>query len=214
MELVTSTRRQDGRDAIAIVAHPDDEILWCGGLILQKSDWSWSILSLSRAGDEDRCPKFRRVCEHLGAQGWISDLDDSNPLRQLQPVRDIGRRISQYAGGRDWDLCITHGANGEYGHQRHREVHAEVMRLAGGGGLSCRELWTFACVCDARTGQCTARSDSDIRVALTDGQLAEKKRIVHEMYGYGPDSFEVKACVSPEGFHRQVIRRREDEKGV
>ncbi len=188
--------------AVVIVAHPDDEILWCGGLILQNPDWDWTVLSLCRSRDRDRRPKFLSVCEHLQAQGLISDLDDGSPLKAIDASREIGGRIRQQVGDREWDLCVTHGENGEYGHLRHRQVHAEVLRLAGAGALRCGELWSFASVCDPQTGHCMARRDADLRIALTDGQLAEKRRIVHEMYGYAWDSFEVKACVSPEGFRR------------
>jgi hypothetical protein len=190
------------QSAVVVVAHPDDETIWCGGLILRHPDWDWTILSLCRATDRDRRPKFHRVCEHLQAEALICDLDDSSPLRPTYPPGDIGWRIRQHVGQREWGLCITHGANGEYGHLRHTEIHGEVLRLAANGLLPCRQVWTFAYICDPQTGLCLPRRDADIRIALTDQQLAEKKRIVHEMYGYGEDSFEVRACTSPEAFHR------------
>lgn len=185
-----------------VVAHPDDEVIWCGGLILQSPGWDWTVLSLCRATDENRRPKFKRVCERLGAEGIISDLDDSSPLRPLYPPADIGWRIRQYTCDQAWDLCLTHGPDGEYGHPRHRQVHAEVRRLAAHGLLHCAELWTFAYACDATTGVCRGRDDADLRVPLTTEQLGEKRRIVHEMYGYACESFEVRACISPEAFYR------------
>ncbi len=36
----------------------------------------WKIVTLSRASDPDRAPKFRRVLEQLGATGEMADLDD------------------------------------------------------------------------------------------------------------------------------------------
>ena len=69
--------------------------------------------------------------------------------------------------------------------------------------LRCGELWTFAYDCDGPTGNCSARGDADVQAPLTDGHLAEKKRIIHQVYGYPQDSFECRACVSPEGFHRR-----------
>lgn len=190
--------------ALVIVAHPDDETIWCGGLILQNPHWSWSVFSLCRAEDPDRAPKFHRVCEALRAEPLISDLDDSGPLKPIDPARDIGGRIRERVEEKDWGLVLTHGGNGEYGHPRHREIHGEVVRLAAAGIVRCRELWTFAYVRDARGGHCLARRDASVRLPLTEEQLAEKKRIVHEIYGYSKDSFEVRACVSPEGYRRRI----------
>ena len=66
-----------------IVAHPDDETLWAGGLILQHPDWQWFIISLCRAKDENRAPKFSKVLAQFKAEGVMGDLNDSseqNPL--------------------------------------------------------------------------------------------------------------------------------------
>jgi len=191
--------------AVIIVAHPDDEIIWCGGMVLRNAEWDWTVLSLCRADDPDRRPKFQTVCQSLDVSGCISDLDDGNPPQPINPMREIGRRVREHLGQTDWDLCLTHGANGEYGHPRHREVHVEVCRLVASGVLRCGEMWTFAYRCDARTGACQPLGDADVLVPLTDEQLDRKKRIIWEQYGYREDSFEVRACASPEAFHRHLI---------
>ena len=194
------------KEAAIIVAHPDDEIIWCGGMILQNPEWDWTVLSLCRANDPDRRPKFRAVHEGLDMAGYMSDLDDGNPLKAIDPTREIGRRIREFLCQMDWDVCITHGPRGEYGHQRHIEVHDEVNRLANAGVLRCNELWTFAYHCDAGTGECHVMSGADIVISLTPDQFAEKRRIVHAQYGFDSDSFEVRACISTEAFHRHYPR--------
>ena len=132
---------KDGwRTALVIVVHPDDEIIWCGGLMLQNPGWEWSVLSLSRKDDPDRCPKFHRVCNLLGAKAYISDLDDSSPPKPINWRREIATRVIECLAQDNWDLLITHGDNGEYGHQRHQEVHAEVLSLISKGILDCKEL--------------------------------------------------------------------------
>ena len=170
--------------------------------MIQHPDWDWTVLSLCRAHDPDRSRKFRLICDTLDVSGMISDLDDGNPLAPINPKRDIGWRIRTHLGMSAWDLCITHGANGEYGHERHRQVHGEVLRRFQEGSLRCKELWTFAYVCNPHSGACLARHDADVTVPLTSQQLDEKKRIIHELYGYPEDSFEVRACVAPEAFRR------------
>ncbi len=188
---------------VVIVAHPDDEVIWCGGLILQRPHWDWTVLSLCRGDDSDRGRRFHRVCEYMSVRGVICDLNDGSPLTTIDPSRDIGGRIRQHVCNRPWDLCLTHGADGEYGHRRHRQVHGEVLRLAAAGVLQCDALWTFAYLSDPASGCTEAGCDADVRIVLTDEQLARKKHIVEKLYGYGQTSFEATACVSPEGFRRR-----------
>ena len=195
--------------AAVIVAHPDDEIIWSGGLILQHPDWDWTVLSLCRAGDPDRHPKFKSVCAYLGLNGLISDLDDAKVLRAINTRREIGHRILEHLAPPSWDLCVTHGSNGEYGHLRHKEISAEVLSLIDDGILECEQLWTFAYLCEVKKKTCRPDPQADILLNLTDKQLSEKKRIVQEQYGYSADSFEVGACISPESFHRRQKRQKE-----
>ncbi len=195
--------------AAIIVAHPDDEIIWCGGLILKHPEWDRTVLSLSRSDDTDRCPKFKSVCRSLGLTGLISDLDDDSPLKPINRRKEIGSRIIKYLASTPWDLCVTHGENGEYGHPRHKDVHTEVLDLIRDGILECGELWTFAYDCDVRTNICQAGPHADMIVELSKAHLCEKRRIVRDMYGYGEDSFEVSACISPEAF--QIVEMSEEE---
>jgi LmbE family N-acetylglucosaminyl deacetylase len=189
-------------NAAIIVAHPDDEVIWAGGLILQHPDWEWTVLSLCRADDADRAPKFERVCRRLGATGLISDLDDGNPPKPLDADAEIAGRILGHLPATPWDLCLTHGANGEYGHLRHTQINSHVLRLARDGTIACRELWTFAYECDVAGATCRPALWADVLVDLTAEQLVEKRRIVRDLYGYAEDSFEVRVCISPECFAR------------
>jgi hypothetical protein len=195
--------------AAIIVAHPDDEIIWGGGLMLKNPEWQWTVLSLCRADDPDRSRKFKSVSGLLGFDAFVSDVDDSNPLKQIDAQRDIGSRVLNFLASTCWDLCLTHGSNGEYGHPRHKEVHAEVVRLVHDRRLECRQLWTFAYQCNVQKRLCRPHPHANVLVHLTDKELFEKKRIVHREYGYGEDSFEVRSCITPESFRRSLVKEEQ-----
>lgn len=64
----------------AIVPHPDDETLWCGGRLLALPKQDWLVVTLCRASDAERAKKLERACRALGAHRVMADLVDE-PLR-------------------------------------------------------------------------------------------------------------------------------------
>jgi len=113
--------------AAVVVAHPDDEILWCGGYILAHPEFDWRIVTLCRESDPDRAPKFRRVLEQLGAVGAMADLDDE-PEQLPLANEDVEETILALLAGISYGLILTHGPRGEYTrHLRHEECSQSVV---------------------------------------------------------------------------------------
>lgn len=132
------------RRAAVIVAHPDDETLWAGGTILSRPGWQWFVVSLSRAHDQDRAPKFFRALECLHARGTMGDMDDGPDQAPLHSPH-VRHLILSLLPTEKYDLVLTHGMKGEYTrHRRHEETSRAVRELCDSGTINANALCTFA----------------------------------------------------------------------
>lgn len=188
---------------LVVVAHPDDEILWMGGnLIKHRKDWNATVVVLCRASDKDREPKFRRVCKELGVKGFIFDLDDEK-LEPL-PVEEYTSILAKFAGS--YDKIFTHGENGEYGHVRHLDIHNAVKSMIGEGKLKAKEILFFSYhkVSNDHQGYAVYNSNADIFIKLNRDELAMKKKLAIDVYGYdrGGIGFEENSCRDVEAFDK------------
>ena len=183
-----------------IVAHPDDEALWAGGTILLHPDTNWTIVTLCRKSDPDRAPKFFQAIEQFGATGNMADLDDGpqqSPLKQSL----VQKTILEVLPADRFDVIITHDRHGEYTrHLRHEEVSRAVMTLWQSGELHAPQLWTFAYEDGSREYLPRAIDNADIIHKLPEEIFNRKYKIITEVYGFGPNSFEAKTTPVKEAF--------------
>jgi LmbE family N-acetylglucosaminyl deacetylase len=186
--------------AAVVVAHPDDETLWCGGYILAHPEFHWRVVTLCRASDPDRAPKFRRVLEQLGAVGEMADMDDE-PAQVPLPIAQIQATIIRLLAGNSYSLILTHGPMGEYTrHRRHEECCQSVVELWRSGSIATNRLWLFAYEDGGHAYLPRVRNDADRRDVLTENIWLEKRRLITDVYGYGPESWEARATPREEGF--------------
>jgi LmbE family N-acetylglucosaminyl deacetylase len=188
------------RRALVVVAHPDDETLWAGGMILMHPSWRWRIVTLCRAGDPDRAPRFQRALARLGATGAMADLDDG-PEQVPLPPDEVARAVLDLAGDGDYDLVLTHGPQGEYTrHLRHVEVSRAVAACWRGGAIRARALWHFAYEDGGGAFPPRPAADAERKVALPPTVWEQKRRIIEDVYGFGPGSWERRAAPRVESF--------------
>lgn len=109
---------------LVITAHPDDEMLWFGGILLRHPHIHWSIACLTHGHNTPRGQDFAEVCRRLGAECRQFALpDERNSLLEESAV-DRALTVLMEAG--PWPLVLTHNRRGEYGHPHHRQVSRMV----------------------------------------------------------------------------------------
>lgn len=106
-----------------VVAHPDDETLWAGGMIIRHpGDWTVICCTIP-ATDPIRAVKFHEACKILGAESQVFPHTEPPANERITWLDEID--LSGY------DHIVTHNSMGEYGHQQHRDVHRYVVRNYG-----------------------------------------------------------------------------------
>jgi len=189
-------KKQSVRAAV-VVAHPDDETLWAGGMVRMHPDWQWTVVSLCRATDPDRAPRFLRAVQELGGMGKMGNLDDGPEQLPLDET-EVQQVLLSLLPSEHFDFVLTHSPYGEYTrHRRHEETSQAVVSLWKKGLIRASEVWMFAYEDRGKGGKhdlTQAIKTAHLLVQLPEDIWRGKYHTITETYGFGPESYE--ACIT------------------
>jgi len=189
--------------ALVVVAHPDDETIWAGGTVLMHPDWQWTVVSLCRATDPDRAPRFLQAVHKLGGTGKMGDLDDG-PEQSPLPETEVQQLLVSLLPPEHFDLIMTHSPYGEYTrHRRHEETSKAVVSLWKKGLIRTSKVWMFAYEDSGKGGRDDlprAVNTAYLVVPLPENIWQEKYHTITGVYGFSPESYEARITPREEAF--------------
>jgi hypothetical protein len=175
-------------NALVVVAHDDDAVLWMGGTIYHLKDWDWHIISLCNQGDSARKDYFRETCEELGAKSEALDFYDYQQEKRApkkNSVIEMKQSLLRILGDKRYDYVFTHSRdpNGEYGyHANHREVCEVMSSLVSAGSLvdsrSRLAYFSYYPIYGVSGLPTVARKDADYYFKLYYADLAFKVALI------------------------------------
>ena len=130
----------------------------------------------------------------------MADLDDG-PEQAPLPVGQAQAATAKLLAGNTYDLILTHGPQGEYTqHRRHAECSQAVVELWASGSIDTRRMWLFAYEDGGRAYFPRVRDDAERREVLAADVWLEKRKLITDLYGFRPDSWEAQVTPKEEGF--------------
>ncbi len=168
------------------VAHPDDEIIFFGGLLQRRRALPWTIICMTDANADGqgrkRKAQYEKSCKMLGvkdAQWWAYP----DVYEKRLPVDEIVSRLEEMPRPQ---AVFTHGIVGEYGHPHHQDVSFAVHTAFS------EHQRVFACAYNAAP---------DFTIGLTKKEFALKAKILTDVYGSETSRFlNLLPATSTEGY--------------
>jgi LmbE family N-acetylglucosaminyl deacetylase len=117
--------------ALCLVAHPDDCVIFALSYIHHHPELEWTIGYLTYTDTDPRGSELSAFWQRrgigtvfLGFEDWWED----DVQKQFTRWRSEHAAEACWNLAQDYDLILTHDADGDYGHIHHQLVHDAVAR--------------------------------------------------------------------------------------
>lgn len=123
--------------ALVVVAHPDDETMFCGGTIT-KLKWDWTIVSAAHTLNSPRGQEFSNACKLLQAKPLMLGVKYGGKNSQI-PISqtEVTQKLLSLLSIEDYDVILTHNGNGEFRNKDHIVIHKVIKNFSN------QHIWYF-----------------------------------------------------------------------
>jgi hypothetical protein len=171
---------------LLVIAHPDDETLFFGGLLLRHQNQFKVILVTDANADQrknERMLEFQKALELLGVKHYAM-LDFPDIYSQRIDL-DALEKILVAENANNYEQVFTHNIIGEYGHPHHQDISYVVHKVFKTNVYST-----------------AYNSYPDLTINLTGPEFNIKSQILCHIYGKETQRFlNMLPITFSEGFH-------------
>jgi len=154
---------------LVVIAHPDDETLYFGGLILQSKQVD--IICITDGNHNGNGPTrldcLNQAARELGAASIRCLHFEDDPVFHL-PIEELGEKLANLVKSDKYHAVFTHSPYGEYGHLAHMDTSISAYR----------HLSHFIPVFSV-----AELTYPDYKISLTKAEHEKKQEILVELYG-------------------------------